>query len=143
MRPEALELDGFTAFREPTRVDFNDTDLFAFAGPTGAGKSSLIDAMVFALYGSVPRLGEKAVAPVISQGRQDARFEEQQRLYRVRNNLERDLSGRGPEIRRGGASHPCRTRTAGPPGRRGALPGLRSVRWHATSRRDAVGSRGA
>ena len=73
MRPEALELDGFTAFREPTRVDFNDTDLFAFTGPTGAGKSSLIDAMVFALYGSVPRLGEKAVAPVISQGRQDAR----------------------------------------------------------------------
>ena len=73
MRPDALELDGFTAFREPTRVDFNDTDLFAFTGPTGAGKSSLIDAMVFALYGSVPRLGEKAVAPVISQGRQDAR----------------------------------------------------------------------
>ena len=73
MRPEALELDGFTAFREPTRVDFDDTDLFALTGPTGAGKSSLIDAMVFALYGSVPRLGEKAVAPVISQGRQDAR----------------------------------------------------------------------
>ena len=73
MRPEALELDGFTAFREPTRVDFDDTDQFAFTGPTGAGKSSLIDAMVFALYGSVPRLGERAVAPVISQGRQDAR----------------------------------------------------------------------
>ena len=73
MRPEALELDGFTAFREPTRVDFDDTDLFALTGPTGAGKSSLIDAMVFALYGCVPRLGEKAVAPVISQGRQDAR----------------------------------------------------------------------
>ncbi|MCE2460194.1 MAG: SMC family ATPase [Pseudomonadales bacterium] len=73
MRPEALELDGFTVFREPTRVDFADTDLFAFTGPTGAGKSSLIDAMIFALYGSVPRLDERSVAPVISQGRQDAR----------------------------------------------------------------------
>ena len=73
MRPEVLEIDGFTVFREPTRVDFADADLFAFTGPTGAGKSSLIDAMIFALYGSVPRLGEKAVAPVISQGRQDAR----------------------------------------------------------------------
>ena len=73
MRPEALEIDGFTVFREPTRVDFADADLFAFTGATGAGKSSLIDAMIFALYGSVPRLGEKAVAPVISQGRQDAR----------------------------------------------------------------------
>ncbi len=73
MRPETLEVDGFTVFRESTRVEFNDADLFAFTGPTGAGKSSLIDAMVFALYGSVPRLGERAVAPVISQGRQDAR----------------------------------------------------------------------
>ncbi|MCY3838285.1 MAG: SMC family ATPase, partial [Gammaproteobacteria bacterium] len=74
MRPEALELDGFTVFREPTRVEFAEADLFAFTGPTGAGKSSLIDAMVFALYGSVPRLDdERAVAPVISQGRQDAR----------------------------------------------------------------------
>ena len=74
MRPEALELDGFTVFREPTRVEFADADLFALTGPTGAGKSSLIDAMVFALYGSVPRLDdERAVAPVISQGRQDAR----------------------------------------------------------------------
>lgn len=73
MRPEVLEVDGFTVFREPTRVDFTDADLFAFTGPTGAGKSSLIDAMTFALYGCVPRLGEKAVAPVISQGRQDAR----------------------------------------------------------------------
>ena len=73
MRPEALELDGFTVFREPTRIEFADTDLFAFTGPTGAGKSSLIDAMIFALYGSVPRLDERTVAPVISQGRQDAR----------------------------------------------------------------------
>ena len=73
MRPEALEIDGFTVFRDSTRVTFTDADLFAFTGPTGAGKSSLIDAMIFALYGSVPRLGERAVAPVISQGRQDAR----------------------------------------------------------------------
>ena len=73
MRPEALELDGFTVFRETTRIDFADTGLFAFTGPTGAGKSSLIDAMIFALYGSVPRLDERTVAPVISQGRQDAR----------------------------------------------------------------------
>lgn len=73
MRPEVLEVDGFTVFREPTRVDFADADLFAFTGSTGAGKSSLIDAMIFALYGSVPRLAENAVAPVISQGRQDAR----------------------------------------------------------------------
>ena len=68
MRPESLVVEGFTAFRERTEVDFVGADLFAFSGPTGAGKSSLIDAMIFALYGSVPRLANKnLVAPVISQ----------------------------------------------------------------------------
>ena len=73
MRPERLEVEGFTAFREPVAVDFDGADLFAFTGPTGSGKSSLIDAMTFALYGSIPRLDKKAVAPVISQGLLQAR----------------------------------------------------------------------
>ena len=74
MRPEVLELEGFTAFRERTRVEFADAELFALTGPTGAGKSSIIDAMIFALYGSVPRLGGNAVEPVISKGRLEARI---------------------------------------------------------------------
>lgn len=73
MRPVELEVEGFTAFRERTCVKFGDADLFALTGPTGAGKSSLIDAMIFALYGSVPRLGGNRVTPLISQGSQRAR----------------------------------------------------------------------
>jgi exonuclease SbcC len=74
MRPVRVQLEGFSTFREPTVVDFADADLFAFVGPTGAGKSSVIDGMVFALYGSVPRYGrEGLVHPVISQGRPEAR----------------------------------------------------------------------
>ncbi len=69
MRPRRLELEGFTAFREPTEIDFDGVDLFALTGPTGSGKSSIIDAMVFALYGAVPRHGRRDVAPVISTGR--------------------------------------------------------------------------
>jgi exonuclease SbcC len=74
MRPERLELEGFTAFRERTEVDFEGADLFALTGATGAGKSSLIDAMCFALYGVVPRYDDRRlVAPVISQGAAEAR----------------------------------------------------------------------
>jgi exonuclease SbcC len=74
MRPETLELRGFASFREATTVDFDGVDLFVLAGPTGAGKSSIIDAITFALYGSVPRYDDRRlVAPVISQGQLEAR----------------------------------------------------------------------
>ncbi len=74
MRPRRLELEGFSAFRERAEVDFSDAELFALVGPTGAGKSSVIDAMVFALYGSVPRYeSENLVHPVITQGALEAR----------------------------------------------------------------------
>lgn len=73
MRPTRLELTGFTAFREHTAVDLVGADLFALVGPTGSGKSSLIDAVCFALYGHVPRLDRRAVAPVVAAGKNEAR----------------------------------------------------------------------
>ena len=74
MRPIRLEVEGFTTFRAPTVVDFAGADLFALVGPTGSGKTSVIDALTFALYGSVPRLDDRrAVAPVISQNLTEAR----------------------------------------------------------------------
>ena len=67
MRPLKLDIEGFTAFKEPTTLDFTELDLFAITGPTGAGKSSLIDAISYALYGRVPRVSNE-VASCISQG---------------------------------------------------------------------------
>ena len=57
MRPIRLDMAGFTVFREETTVDFTDADFFALVGPTGAGKSTVLDAICFALYGAVPRWG--------------------------------------------------------------------------------------
>src|SRR5664279_4065173 len=73
MRPRLLELDGFASFREPASVDFTDTDYFVLVGPTGSGKSTVIDAMAFALYGTVPRWNDKrmvmyALAPTAVRG---------------------------------------------------------------------------
>ena len=74
MRPLRLDLEGFTSFREPTTVDFADADYFVLVGPTGSGKSSLIDAMAFALYGCIPRYEDRRlVAPIITQGQVEAR----------------------------------------------------------------------
>jgi len=76
VRPERLVIDGFGVFRDRVEIDFTDTELFALSGATGAGKSTVIDAIVFALYGSVPRYDNKnLVAPVISQGKVEARVQ--------------------------------------------------------------------
>lgn len=58
MRLHVLELTGFGPFRETQRVDFDafaDDGLFLITGRTGAGKSSILDGVSFALYGTVPR----------------------------------------------------------------------------------------
>ena len=74
MRPLRLELQGFSAYRSTTTIDFGDHDLMVFTGPTGAGKSSIIDGIVFALYGSVARYdNEKLVAPIINALSAEAR----------------------------------------------------------------------
>lgn len=73
MRPIRIEVQGFSAYRRSETVDFEGVDFFSLTGPTGSGKSSLIDAMVFALYGRVPRLGGNAVAPAITAGADRAR----------------------------------------------------------------------
>ena len=61
MRPLRLSIEGFSAYRNRVDIDFTDVDYFSLSGPTGSGKSSLIDAMVFALYGRIPRLGGSTV----------------------------------------------------------------------------------
>ena len=74
MRPLKLRMSGFAAFREDTEVDFQDVELAALVGPTGSGKSTIIDGITFALFGSVARYDDaRAVAPVINQLATEAR----------------------------------------------------------------------
>jgi len=74
VRPIRLTLEGFGAFREPTEVDFDGVELFALVGPTGSGKSTIIDAMCFALYGTVPRYDDRRkVGEAITTGARQAR----------------------------------------------------------------------
>src|SRR5262245_2675602 len=68
VRPISLEMEGFTSFRERASIDFSSLDLFAITGPTGAGKTSIIDAMTYALYGCTPRMSEKQAKDLVSQG---------------------------------------------------------------------------
>ena len=53
MRPLCLELTGFRSW-DRARVDFGGGEVVVVLGDTGAGKSSLLDAISFALYARTP-----------------------------------------------------------------------------------------
>lgn len=97
MRPLSIILEGFSAYRKRQTFQLADVEFFSLSGATGSGKSSLIDAMIFALYGRVPRLGARAVAPVITAGTDRARvsleFETGGNEYVVSRVAERTDSG--------------------------------------------------
>ncbi|TLM72499.1 AAA family ATPase [Pseudarthrobacter sp. NamB4] len=57
MRIHRLSISGFGPFAGTEEIDFDRLGahgLFLLNGPTGAGKTSVLDAICFALYGSVP-----------------------------------------------------------------------------------------
>jgi exonuclease SbcC len=73
MRPIKLHLEGFTSFKQSTVIDFSQLDIFLITGPTGSGKTSIIDAIIYALYGCTPRLGKQSISALISQGASNLR----------------------------------------------------------------------
>ncbi|MEU7894515.1 SMC family ATPase [Nonomuraea sp. NPDC049152] len=98
MRPLLLHLENFGSFRAPVTIDFSDIDYFALIGPTGAGKSTVIDAICFALYGTVPRWGKEnviahALAPSAAAGKVALVFQSAGRRHGVVRALQRDSKG--------------------------------------------------
>ena len=58
MKPIYLEFCGINSFSERAEVDFEallDYGIFGIFGDTGSGKSTVLDAIGFALYGGVAR----------------------------------------------------------------------------------------
>jgi exonuclease SbcC len=98
MRPLRLLLDGFGSYREAAEADFTGVDFFALVGPTGSGKSTVIDGLCFALYGTVPRWGKEnviaqALAPAANACRVALVFETAGRRYAAIRALTRSARG--------------------------------------------------
>lgn len=120
MRPRRLVLEGFGPYKRRQELDFTQLDLFAICGPTGAGKSSLVDALTYALYGRIYRVGDDVKAFIsLDQGTDRPRmlvaleFEVGNNVYRVvRSTGERSPAQTQLEELRDGEWKPLENRVA-------------------------------
>ena len=58
MRPLKLRIRGLNSFIETQEINFTDLSnegLFGIFGPTGSGKSTILDGITLALYGDLSR----------------------------------------------------------------------------------------
>ena len=88
MRLHQLEITAFGPFAETVAVDFDalsEAGLFLLSGATGSGKTSVLDAVCFALYGDVP--GDRGAAKRL-------RSDQAEPFVRPVVQLEATLSGR-------------------------------------------------
>jgi len=62
MRPVHLVLEGLRSYRDQAEIDFSRLDLTALIGDTGAGKSSIIEALTVALFNRPTWMGKNVQA---------------------------------------------------------------------------------
>lgn len=94
MVPKRLKLEHFTSYREPAELDLAGLNVVLLAGDNGAGKSSLLEAITWALWGKARSVSDDEL---ISHGETDMsvelELEEDGRQYRVLR--QRTRVGRG------------------------------------------------
>lgn len=86
MTPLSIELEGIRSFTTSRTIDFAGLELFAIIGDTGSGKSSILEAMIYALFNATSWDGRN-VKELLSTGatrmRVRFRFSLGERTYTV------------------------------------------------------------
>lgn len=93
MIPVKLTLNGFLSYREETRIDFSQLEVACISGANGAGKSSLFDAITWALFGRARRNDDALINDAAQSCRVALEFDYESNRYRVERIKERGKSG--------------------------------------------------
>jgi exonuclease SbcC len=84
MIPLKLHIAGFLSYRDPVELDFESFDLACISGQNGAGKSSLLDAITWALFGEARGKDKDALINLQSKAAEVAlTFAYESNVYRV------------------------------------------------------------
>ena len=93
MIPLHLRIVGFLSYRDPVELDFTTFDLACISGQNGAGKSSLLDAITWSLFGELRAKDKDALINLQSKAAEVAlTFEYEANIYRVQRTLPRGKS---------------------------------------------------
>jgi exonuclease SbcC len=92
MIPTHLRISGFLSYHDPVELDFSSFDLACISGANGAGKSSLLDAITWSLFGEsrgkssdVIHLHQEVKAAEVA-----LTFQHEENTYRVQRTLPRN-----------------------------------------------------
>jgi len=83
MIPITLSISGFLSYKDPVEIDFSSFDLACISGQNGAGKSSILDAMTWALFGRARKHDESIINLESETAQVTLTFEYEGNLYRV------------------------------------------------------------
>src|SRR5258706_2222797 len=89
MIPVRLKLSGFLSYLEPVELDFTSFELACISGANGAGKSSLLDAITWALFGQARKRDEALIHTAAQAAEVTFTFGYEQNFYRVQRILPR------------------------------------------------------
>jgi exonuclease SbcC len=87
--PLHLTLSGFLSYRDPVELDFRGFDLACISGSNGAGKSSLLDAITWALFGQARKRDEALINLQSTAAEVSFTFAYETNVYRVIRSLAR------------------------------------------------------
>jgi exonuclease SbcC len=90
--PIHLKLSGFLSYRDAVELDFNSFSLACVSGQNGAGKSSLLDAITWALFGQARKRDESVVNLQSKAAEVALTFGYEENVYRVIRALPRGKS---------------------------------------------------
>lgn len=90
MIPLQLTLSGFLSYRDRIELDFTDFDLACIAGSNGAGKSSLLDAITWSLFGQARKRDDSLINSKEDLAVVSFVFSYEGNLYRVIRSKPRD-----------------------------------------------------
>ncbi len=93
MIPIRLQLTNFLSYHEHVDVDFTHLHLACISGQNGAGKSSLLDAMTWALFGKARRTDDAIIFSGADMAEVILDFEYEGQVYRIQRRKSRTKTG--------------------------------------------------